>query len=74
MTLLPLIVIAGSLWWVSTSLETQIASAIRRYGPDITGVSITLSGVTIAPVDGTVTLRMLGSAIQTASKPSTLYP
>ena len=59
MTLLALIAIAGSLWWLSTSLDTQIASAIRRYGPDITGVSISLSDVTIAPVDGIATLRML---------------
>ncbi|MGC4098749.1 MAG: hypothetical protein QM706_16670 [Nitrospira sp.] len=59
MTLLALISIAGSLWWVYTSLDAQVASAIRRYGPEIAGVPISLSGVHISLVDGRAGLRGL---------------
>ena len=58
-TALGLIVIAGSLWWVYNSLDAQIASAIRRYGSEITGVSISLSKVQINPLDGKAALYSL---------------
>jgi uncharacterized protein involved in outer membrane biogenesis len=54
-----LIAIAGSVWWLYNSLDAQVASAIRQYGPEITGVAISLSGVKIAPVGGSAALRGL---------------
>ncbi|MFO0700249.1 MAG: hypothetical protein U0236_13580 [Nitrospira sp.] len=30
------IALAGSVWWLYDSLDAQVASAIRRYGPEIT--------------------------------------
>lgn len=54
-----LIAIAGVLWWLYSSLDSQIASAIRRYGPEITGVPVSLSGAKIDPVEGRVALRGL---------------
>lgn len=51
--------IAGSLWWVYHSLDAQVASAIRRYGPEITGVPISLSSAHIAVTDGKAALRGL---------------
>ncbi len=49
---LGVVAIAGSLWWLHNSLDTQVASAIRQYGPEITGVPISLSKTTINPLDG----------------------
>lgn len=54
-----LLVITGGLWWMYTSLDAQIASAIRRYGPEITGVPVSLSSVHIAVTDGKAALRSL---------------
>lgn len=48
--------IAGSLWWLYNSLDAQVASAIRRYGSEITGVPVTLSKATINPLDGKAAL------------------
>ncbi len=56
---LVLLVVTGSLWWVYSSLDAQIASAIRRYGPEIAGVPVSLSSVHIAVTDGKATLRGL---------------
>ena len=53
---LGVVAIAGSLWWLHNSLDAQVASAIRRYGPEITGVSISLSTTTINPLDGKAAL------------------
>jgi uncharacterized protein involved in outer membrane biogenesis len=44
--------IAGSVWWLYNSLDSQAASAIRRYGPEIIGVPVSLSGAHIDPLDG----------------------
>lgn len=51
-----LIAITGSLWWLSNSLDTQVASAIRRYGSEITGVPIGLSQANMNPIDGKAAL------------------
>lgn len=51
--------IAGSLWGVYSSVDSQVASAIRRYGPEITGVPVGLSSVHIGIADGRATLRGL---------------
>lgn len=56
---LVLIVTAGSLWWVYNSLDSQVASAISRYGSEITGVPVSLSSAHIAIADGRATLRGL---------------
>ena len=40
---LGIVAIAGSIWWLYYSLDAQVASAIRRYGAEITGVAVTLS-------------------------------
>ena len=55
-TALILIAIAGVLWWLYSSLDSQVASAIRRYGPDITGVAVSLSGAHFEPLDGKAAL------------------
>jgi len=51
--------IAGGVWWLYSSLDSVVASAIRKYGPEITGVSVKLSSVKIVPADGTASLRGL---------------
>jgi len=51
-----LIAIAGVLWWLYSSLDAQVASAIRRYGPDITGVPISLAKAKVNPLDGKAAL------------------
>ncbi len=54
------IALTGSLWWwLCNSLDAQVISAIRRYGPEITGVPISLSGAHISLVDGRAGLRGL---------------
>ena len=30
--------IAGGVWWLYSSIDSMVASAIRKYGPEITGV------------------------------------
>ncbi|MGH8711351.1 MAG: hypothetical protein ACREVA_08555 [Burkholderiales bacterium] len=54
-----LLVIAGGAWWLYSSLDSVVASAIHKYGPQITGVSVKLSSVKIVPADGTASLRGL---------------
>ncbi len=51
--------IIGGAWWLYSSLDSLVASAIRKYGPEITGVSVKLSSVKIVPADGTASLRGL---------------
>ncbi len=51
--------IVGGAWWLYSSLDSLVASAIRTYGPDITGVSVKLSSVKIKPADGSATLSGL---------------
>ncbi len=49
----------GGGWWLYSSLDSVVASAIRSYGPEITGVSVKLDGVRIQPADGSAALRGL---------------
>lgn len=51
--------IGVGVWWLYTSLDSVVASAIREYGPQITGVPVKLSGVKIVPTDGAALLRGL---------------
>ncbi|MBX3327518.1 MAG: hypothetical protein U0223_16915 [Nitrospira sp.] len=48
--------ITASVWWAYTSLDSQVASVIRRYGSEITGVPIGLSHAKINPIDGKAAL------------------
>jgi hypothetical protein len=54
-----ILALAGGLWWLYHSLDALVASAIRTFGPEITGVSIHLDGVTIDALDGRAELRGL---------------
>ncbi len=51
--------IVGSLWWLSRSLDSQVASAIRAYGSEIAGVPVSLSDAHIVVADGAVALHGL---------------
>ena len=51
--------VAGGLWWLYHSLDSLLASAIRTYGPEITGVPIHLDRVEIDPLDGRAELHGL---------------
>ena len=51
--------IIGSLWWLSRSLDSQVASAIRAYGSEIAGAPVSLSDVRIVVADGAATLHGL---------------
>jgi hypothetical protein len=59
MATMVVLAIVGSAWWVHHSLDSPIASSIRRYGPEITGVPIRIFGAHIALTDGTAALRGL---------------
>jgi len=54
-----LLAIGGGAWWLYSSLDSLVASAIRTYAPEILGVSVKLSGVSIKPADGSASLRGL---------------
>src|SRR3989304_3312426 len=51
--------LGGGVWWFYHSLDSLVASAIRTFGPEITGVSIHLDSVKIAPMDGRAALHGL---------------
>lgn len=51
--------IAGGLYWTYRSLDHLVASAIRTYGSDITGVPVKVGSVRIDLGDGSATLRDL---------------
>jgi hypothetical protein len=54
-----LITTAVTLWWIYNSLDSQVASAICRYGSKITDVPISLSSTHIAIADGRAILHGL---------------
>ncbi len=54
-----ILVLVGGVWWFSHSLDSLVASAIRTFGPEITGVSIQLDRVTIEAMDGRAALHGL---------------
>lgn len=53
------VVLGGGAWWLYTSLDRVVASAIKTYGPDIAGVSVKLDRVKIQPADGAAAVRGL---------------
>jgi hypothetical protein len=54
-----LLALGGGAWWFFHSLDSLVASAIRTYGPEITGVRVSLSSAKIQAVDGAAALRGL---------------
>jgi hypothetical protein len=54
-----ILALGGGVWWLSHSLDSLVASAIRTFGPEITGVAIHLDRVTIEPMDGRAALHGL---------------
>jgi len=54
-----ILALGGGVWWLSHSLDSLVASAIRTFGPEITGVSIRLDRVTIEAMDGRASLHGL---------------
>ena len=54
-----LVAVLGGAWWLYRSLDSVVASAIRSYGPEITGVKVKLDAVKIQPADGAAALRGL---------------
>lgn len=58
-TIVLILTLAGGLWWLYHSLDRLVASAIRTYGPQITGVSIDLDRVKIDAMDGRAELHGL---------------
>jgi hypothetical protein len=51
--------IAGGLVWLYSSLDSLAQAAIEKYGPEITQVSVHVSGVKLAPADGRGTIQGL---------------
>lgn len=43
---------AGGLWWVYTSRNALVKRAIETFGPQITGVSVTVRHVALDPAEG----------------------
>ena len=43
---------AGALWWVYASRDALVKQAIERFGPEITGVSVTVKRVKLEPTQG----------------------
>jgi len=42
----------GGLWWLYASRDALVKRAIEHFGPEITGVSVTVRRVKLEPVDG----------------------
>jgi hypothetical protein len=53
------LVLAGGGWWLFRSLDQVVASGIRTYGPEITGVPVRLGGVKIKPAEGSAAIHAL---------------
>jgi hypothetical protein len=53
------LLIGGVAWWLFSSLDHLLASAIRSYGPEITKVSVKLDSVKIRPAEGLAAIHGL---------------
>lgn len=49
----------GAAWWIYTSRDTLVKRAIEQFGPQITGVSVTVSRVKLEPTDGKASIAGL---------------
>lgn len=54
-----IIIVAGALYWVYSSLDSLALAAIEKYGPEITQVSVTVGAVQLAPTSGEGEIRGL---------------
>lgn len=54
-----LLVLGASVWWLYRSKDDLLASALRGYGPEVTGVPVELGSVHLSPLDGMATLQGL---------------
>ncbi|MBI2312669.1 MAG: hypothetical protein HYU77_09225 [Betaproteobacteria bacterium] len=52
-------VIAGAVAWLASSLDSIVESAIETFGPEITGVTVEIGGVSISATDGKGAIRGL---------------
>lgn len=50
--------VAGGVW-LASSLDSLVKSAIERYGPEITGVSVQVDSVNLSPRDGRGSIKGL---------------
>jgi len=57
--ILALLALAGGTWWAYQSRDALLASAIRTYGPQITGVPVRLGGVRLLPAEGVAIINGL---------------
>lgn len=51
--------VAGVLWWLYASRNQLIKAAIERFGPEITGVAVSVGSVDLEPTQGTVSIAGL---------------
>lgn len=54
-----LIAVIGAGFWLASSLDSLVKSAIETYGPEITGVSVKVGSVSISPTSGQGTIKNL---------------
>jgi len=54
-----LIVVIGAAYWLVSSLDSLVKSAIETYGPEITGVSVKVGSVHLSPTSGKGTIKNL---------------
>src|SRR5258706_329418 len=54
-----LIAAIGGVAWLAFSLDSLVKSAIERYGPEITGVSVNVGSVSLSPRDGHGSIKNL---------------
>jgi uncharacterized protein involved in outer membrane biogenesis len=59
MVVVLLAALSAGAWWFYHSMDALVASAIRTYGPEITGVPVKLDGVKIVAAQGTAALHGL---------------
>jgi len=49
---LAVIALAGGAWWLYASRDALIKRAIEHFGPELTGVTVTVKSVKLEPVEG----------------------
>lgn len=54
-----IVVAAGGLWWLYASKDALVKAAIERFGPEITGVAVSVGAVKLEPVEGRGTISNL---------------
>ena len=54
-----LVAVIAGVAWLAFSLDSLVKSAIERYGPEITGVSVNVGSVSLSPRDGRGSIKNL---------------